>query len=67
MSCRVLHRGVEEALLAQVAFEAEIADLEQAPLGGIEDFFYFLGGFKLDANLPFNVEGFFLVLVHRLG
>ena len=39
MSCRVLHRGVEEALLAQVAFEAEIADLEQAPLGGIEDFF----------------------------
>lgn len=30
MSCRVLHRGVEEALLAQVALESEMADLEQA-------------------------------------
>eukprot|EP00434_Breviolum_minutum_P026690 symbB.v1.2.023589.t1/scaffold2168.1/size87162/3 len=29
MSCRVLHRGVEEALLAQVALESEMADLEQ--------------------------------------
>ena len=34
MSCRVLHRGVEEALLAKVSTDAEEQGLEQAWITG---------------------------------
>jgi len=37
MSCRVLHRGVEEKLLAKIAAEAEEQSLEQVVRNGFSN------------------------------